>query len=135
MPSETEKVFKNGWLYTGDMATINEEGYITIVDRKSDMIITGGENVYCVEVENALYTHPAVLEAAVIGVSDAEWGETVKAVVALKGGNNTTEKEIIEFLKGKIAAYKVPKIVEFQDCLPKLGSGKICKKILKEKCK
>jgi acyl-CoA synthetase (AMP-forming)/AMP-acid ligase II len=135
MPQETEKVFKNGWLYTGDMAIIDSEGYVTIVDRKDDMIITGGENVYSIEVENVLYTHPAVLEAVVIGVPDEEWGEIVKAFVVLKDGKRTTEKEIIEFLKERIAAYKVPKLVEFQECLPKLGSGKICKKMLKEKNK
>jgi len=133
LPQETEKVFKNGWLYTGDMAVINEEGYVTIVDRKDDMIITGGENVYSIEVENVLYTHSAVLEAAVIGVPDEEWGEIVKAIVVLKGGEKATEKEIIEFCKERIAAYKVPKIVEFQESLPKLGSGKICKKMLKKK--
>ena len=133
LPQETEKVFKNGWLYTGDMAVINKEGYVTIVDRKDDMIITGGENVYSIEVENLLYTHPAVLEAAVIGVPDEEWGEIVKAIVVLKDGKKATEKEIIEFCKKRISAYKVPKSVEFQECLPKLGSGKICKKMLRDK--
>jgi len=133
MPDETKNAFKNGWLFTGDMAVIDKEGYVTIVDRKDDMIITGGENVYSIEVENALYTHPAVLEAVVIGVPDEEWGEIVKAFVVLKDGKKTSEKEIISFLKGRIAAYKVPKKVEFQDCLPKLGSGKICKKMLKKK--
>jgi acyl-CoA synthetase (AMP-forming)/AMP-acid ligase II len=133
LPQETEKVFKNGWLYTGDMAVINKEGYITIVDRKDDMIITGGENVYSIEVENILYIHPAVLEAAVIGVPDEEWGEIVKAIVVLKEGEKATEKEIIKFCKGRVAAYKVPKLVEFQECLPKVGSGKICKKMLKKK--
>lgn len=132
LPQESKKVFKNGWLYTGDMAVIDEEGYVTIVDRKDDMIITGGENVYSIEVENILYTHPAMLEVAVIGVPDEEWGEIVKAIVALKDGEKATEKEIIEFCKERIAAYKVPKLVEFQECLPKLGSGKICKKMLKK---
>jgi acyl-CoA synthetase (AMP-forming)/AMP-acid ligase II len=131
LPRESKKAFKNGWLYTGDMAVIDEEGYVTIVDRKDDMIITGGENVYSIEVENVLYTHPAVLEAAVIGIPDEEWGEIVKAIVVLKDGKRATEKEIIEFCKGRIATYKVPKLVEFQECLPKLGSGKICKKMLK----
>ena len=131
LPKETEKAFKNGWLYTGDMAIINKEGYVTIVDRKDDMIITGGENVYSIEVENVLYTHPAVLEAAVIGVPNEEWGEIVKAIVVLKDGEKASEKEIIKFCKERISSYKVPKLIEFQECLPKLGSGKICKKKLK----
>ena len=131
LPQETKKAFKDGWLYTRDMAVIDREGYVTIVDRKDDMIITGGENVYSIEVENVLYTHPAILEAAVIGVQNEEWGEMVKAFVVLKSKKNVTEKEIIDFCKGRIAAYKVPKQVEFINCLPKLGSGKICKKALK----
>jgi len=133
MPQETENAFKNGWLYTGDMAVIGKEGYVSIVDRKNNMIITGGENVYSIEVESVLYTHTAVLEAAVIGVPDDEWGEIVKAIIVLKDGKKVNEKEIKDFVKGRIAAYKVPKIVEFQECLPKSGSGKICKKMLKEK--
>jgi O-succinylbenzoate-CoA ligase len=132
LPQETKNAFKNGWLYTKDVAVIDSEGYLTIVDRKDDMIITGGENVYSIEVENVLYTHPAVLEAAVIGIPDEEWGEIVKAIIVLKEGKKVTEKEIIEFCKKRIAAYKVPKSVEFQECLPKLGSGKICKNILKK---
>jgi acyl-CoA synthetase (AMP-forming)/AMP-acid ligase II len=132
MPKETKKAFKNGWLYTGDMAVIDKEGYVTIIDRKDDMIITGGENVYSIEVENILYTHPFVLEAAVIGVPDDEWGEIVKAIVVLKDEKKVTEKEIKDYVKKRIAAYKVPKIIEFQERLPKLGSGKICKKMLKE---
>ena len=133
MPQETENAFKNGWLYTGDMAVIDKEGYVSIVDRKNDMIITGGENVYSIEVENVLYTHTAVLEAAVIGVPDDEWGEIVKAIIVLKDGKKVNEKEIKDFVKGRIASYKVPKIIEFKECLPKSGSGKICKKMLKEK--
>ncbi|UCF13617.1 MAG: long-chain-fatty-acid--CoA ligase [Thermoplasmatales archaeon] len=133
MPQETEKVFKNRWLYTGDMAVIDAEGYVTIVDRKEDMIITGGENVYSIEVENVLYMHPSVLEAAIIGIPDEEWGEIVKAIVVLHKGKKETEGEIIEFCKGRIAAYKVPKSVEFTESLPKLGSGKISKKKLKNR--
>lgn len=133
LPQETKKVFKNGWLYTGDMAVIDKEGYVTIVDRKGDMIITGGENVYSIEVENVLYKHPSILEAAVIGVPDEEWGEIVKAVVVLNKGKKATEGEIINFCKDRIAAYKIPKSVEFLDSLPKLGSGKISKKRLKER--
>ena len=108
LPQETTKVFKNGWLHTGDMAVIDEEGYVTIVDRKEDMIITGGENVYSIEVENVLYTHPSVLEAAVIGVPDEEWGEIVKAIVVLNKGEKATEEEIIDFCKDKLLPTKPP---------------------------
>jgi acyl-CoA synthetase (AMP-forming)/AMP-acid ligase II len=133
LPQETKKAFKNGWLYTGDMAVINQEGYVSIVDRKNDMIISGGENVFSIEVENILYAHPAVLEATVIGIPDEEWGEKVKAIIVLKEGEKLTEEDIINYCKGKIAKYKIPKSVDFLDRLPKLGSGKIAKKILKEK--
>ena len=131
-PEETEKTIKDGWLYTGDMAVLDKEGYVNIVDRKKDMIITGGENVYSVEVENILYEHPAVLEAAVIGVPDPKWGEAVKAVVSLKPGCSATEEEPIEFCKSRIAKYKAPKSVDFVNELPKTGSGKIYKKGLRE---
>jgi len=131
-PEETAKAIKDGWLHTGDMAVLDKEGYVNIVDRKKDMIITGGENVYSVEVENVLYKHPAVLEAAVIGVPDPKWGEAVKAVVVLKDGQSTTEEEIISFCKERIAHYKAPKSVDFVSELPKTGSGKIYKKGLKE---
>jgi acyl-CoA synthetase (AMP-forming)/AMP-acid ligase II len=134
-PDETQKAIRDGWLHTGDMAVIDPEGYVNIVDRKKDMIITGGENVYSVEVENNLYTHPAVLEAAVIGVPDAKWGEAVKAFVVLKPGKNATEDEIIKHCKERIARYKAPKSVEFISELPKTGSGKIFKKGLKDKNK
>ena len=131
-PEETAKAIKDGWLHTGDMAAIDQEGYVNIVDRKKDMIITGGENVYSVEVENVLYKHPAVLEAAVIGVPDPKWGEAVKAVVVLKDGQHATEEEIIEFCKERIAHYKAPKCVTFVSELPKTGSGKVYKKALRE---
>ncbi|NIR13598.1 MAG: AMP-binding protein, partial [Desulfobacterales bacterium] len=124
---------RDGWLYTGDMAVVDREGYVNIVDRKKDMIITGGENVYSVEVENILYTHPSVLEAAVIGVADPKWGEAVKAVVVLKSGETATEEEIIQYCKHHIARYKAPKSVDFISELPKTGSGKIFKKGLKER--
>ena len=133
MPDETRKAIKDGWLYTGDLATIDEEGYVQIVDRKKDMIITGGENVYSTEVENVLYMHPAILEAAVIGVPHEKWGEAVKAVVVLKEGYNLTEQEIISFCKEHLAHYKAPKSVDFVDSLPKTGSGKIYKKGLRER--
>ncbi|MFC2132109.1 AMP-binding protein, partial [Bacteroidota bacterium] len=135
MPEETAKVFKNGWLFTGDMATIDKQGYVNIVDRKDDVIITGGENVYSIEVEHALYEHPSILEVAVIGIPDEKWGETVHAVVALKNGASTAADEIIEFAKKRLARFKVPKSVEFIDSLPKTGSGKITKQALKKNIK
>jgi len=131
LPQETEKAFKNGWLYTGDLAVIDSERYVTIVDRKKDMILTGGENVYSTEVENVLYMHPDVLEAAVIGMPDSHWGETVKAFVVLKEGRKATEQEIIAFCKKELARYKAPKSIDFLDALPKTGSGKIYKKGLR----
>jgi len=133
LPEETEKSIKDGWLYTGDMAVIDEEGYVTIVDRKKDMILTGGENVYSTEVENVLYMHTAILECAVVGIPDQKWGEAVKAIVVLKPGQRATEQEIIQFCKGKIAHYKAPKSIDFVDALPRTGSGKIHKKNLRDK--
>jgi fatty-acyl-CoA synthase len=133
LPEETAKALKNGWLYTGDMAVIDEEGYVTIVDRKKDMIVTGGENVYSTEVENTLYQHPAVLECAVVGIPDEKWGEAVHAAVVLKPGMNATEQEMILFCKERIARYKSPKSIEFMPELPKTGSGKIEKKKLRSK--
>ena len=131
-PEETSSAFKDGWLYTGDMAVVDGEGYVNIVDRKKDMIITGGENVYSVEVENVLYAHPSILEAAVIGVPDPKWGEAVKAVAILKPGLTATEEEIIQYCKRHMARYKAPKSVDFVPDLPKTGSGKIYKKGLKD---
>jgi fatty-acyl-CoA synthase len=132
LPAETEKAIRDGWLYTGDLAVIDPEEYVTIVDRKKDMIITGGENVYSTEVENVLYMHPDILEAAVIGVPDPHWGEAVLACVVLKEGRTSTDKEIISFCKENLAHYKAPKSIRFLDALPRTGSGKIFKKGLKE---
>lgn len=132
LPEETKKAIRDGWLYTGDLAVMDEEGYVNIVDRKKDMIITGGENVYSTEVENVLYTHPDILEAAVIGVPDPHWGERVKACVVLKEGRKATAQDIIAFCKTQLASYKSPKEVEFLDALPRTGSGKIYKKGLRE---
>ena len=132
-PEETAKVLKDGWLFTGDMAVVDQEGYVNIVDRKKDMIITGGENVYSVEVENVLYTHLSVLEAAVIGVPHPKWGEAVKAVVVLKPGHQASEEEIIQHCKEQIAHYKAPKSVDFLSELPKTGSAQIYKKGLRER--
>jgi fatty-acyl-CoA synthase len=132
LPEETAKSIKDGWLYTGDMAIIDGEGYVTIVDRKKDMILTGGENVYSTEVENILYMHPAILECAVVGVPDEKWGEAVKAIVVLKLSQKATDQEIIQFCKERIAHYKAPKSIDFIDALPRTGSGKIHKKGLRD---
>jgi acyl-CoA synthetase (AMP-forming)/AMP-acid ligase II len=132
LPEETAKSIRNGWLYTGDMAVMDDEGYVTIVDRKKDMILTGGENVYSTEVENMLYMHPAILECAVVGVPDEKWGEAVQGVVVLKPGQKVTAEEIIRFCKDHIAHYKAPKSIDFIDALPRTGSGKIQKKGLRD---
>jgi len=132
LPEETEKAIRNGWLYTGDLAVMDREGYVTIVDRKKDMILTGGENVYSTEVENVLYMHPDVLEAAVIGVPDPHWGEAVKAFVVLKEGRAVGGDEIISFCKAQLAHYKAPKSIDFLRALPRTGSGKIYKKGLRD---
>ena len=131
-PEETARAFTGGWLRTGDLATLDAEGYVNIVDRKKDMIVTGGENVYSTEVENVLYMHPKILEAAVFGVPDDRWGETVNAAVVLKAGETASEDEIISFCKEHQASYKAPKAIHFLDELPKTGSGKIYKKGLRD---
>lgn len=132
LPKETEKRIVDGWLYTRDLAVVNPEGYVTIVDRKDDMIITGGENVYSIEVEDVLYSHPNILEAAVIGLPDPIWSEKVCAVVVLKNDKEVKEDEIIKFCKDKIAHFKAPKKVFFSEQLPKTGSAKIYKYKLRE---
>jgi len=111
---------------------MDEEGYVTIVDRRKDMIVTGGENVYSTEVENTLYLHPAVLECAVVGVPDEKWGEAVQGIVVLKPAREATAEELIRFCKDRIARYKAPKSIDFVSVLPKTGSGKIAKKKLRD---
>ena len=132
LPEETQKAFKDGWLYTGDLAVVDREGYVNIVDRKKDMILSGGENIYSTEVENILYQHPGILEAAVFGVPDPKWGEAVQATVVLKSGEQATAEEIIRFCKDHLAPYKAPKGVAFLDQLPRTGSGKLYKKALRD---
>ncbi len=132
-PKASQEANPDGWFRTGDLAYCDEEGFHYIVDRKKDMFISGGENVYPVEVEEALYKHPAVAEAAVVGVPDDRWGEVGKAVLALKPGHAVTESEIIEHCRGLLARYKVPKVVEFRPSLPKSAAGKILKRELKER--
>ena len=133
LPEATAKTIRNGWLYTGDMATVDDEDYIFIVDRKKDMIISGGENIYPREVEETLYANSSILDAAVIGVPDEEWGESVKAFVVLKDGEKLTEKEIIDYCKENMASYKKPKSVEFINALPRNPTGKVLKKELRKK--
>ncbi len=133
LPEETAKTIRDGWLHTGDIGRMGEDGYIYLVDRKKDMIISGGENIYSREVEEVLYMHPAVLEAAVVGVPDKNWGESVQALVVLKEGAAASEEEIIEFCKEHLASYKKPRSVEFRDSLPKTASGKIKKNEIRER--
>jgi long-chain acyl-CoA synthetase len=131
-PDETGQVLRDGWLLTGDMAVMDEEGYFSIVDRKKDLIIAGGYNVYPREVEEVLYEHPKIEEVCVVGVPDPYRGETVKAFVVLRDGERATVEEIREFAKGRLAAYKVPRSVEFRDELPKTMIGKVLRRALVE---
>ena len=130
MPTETTNVLRDGWLYSGDIARMDEDGYFYIEDRKKDMIIAGGYNVYPREVEDVLMGHPAVVEVAVAGVPDPKRGETVKAWIVKKEGDATTEKEIIEWSKTQLAAYKYPRLIEFRSELPKTTVGKVLKRDL-----
>jgi long-chain acyl-CoA synthetase len=130
-PDETDAVLKDGWLLTGDIATVDEEGYFTIVDRKKDMIISGGFNVYPREVDEVLFAHPKIREACAVGVPDQHSGERVKAFVVLKDGQTATAEEIIEYCKQSLTKYKIPKYVEFLDDLPKSAVGKILRKELR----
>jgi long-chain acyl-CoA synthetase len=132
-PEETAAVLKDGWLFTGDIGKMDEEGYLYIVDRKKDMIIAGGFNIYPREIDEILYQHPAVLEACSVGVPDEYRGETVKAFVVLKPGQTATEEEILAFCKERLAAYKRPRSVEFIDALPKSTVGKVLRRVLAER--
>src|SRR5213076_1323735 len=107
-PEETDRAIVDGWFHTGDLATIDREGFINIVDRAKDVIITGGENVSSIEVEDVLYRHPAVLECAVIGVPDEKWGETIKALVVLREGQAADERALIDFCRERMAHFKAP---------------------------
>jgi long-chain acyl-CoA synthetase len=128
MPEETEAKLRNGWLHTGDLGRMDEDGYVYIVERKNDLIISGGVNIYPREIEEILYGHPAVSEAVVVGLPDVHWGEIVKAVIVLKSGASATEAEIVDFCGKHLASYKKPKSVDFWAELPKSSTGKILKK-------
>jgi long-chain acyl-CoA synthetase len=131
-PVENAAAFRDGWFLTGDIATVDQEGYFTIVDRKKDMIISGGFNIYPREVDEVLFAHPKILEACVIGVPDSHFGERVKAYVVLKPDQSVREQEIIDYCRERMANYKTPKSVEFIDELPKSAIGKILRKGLVE---
>lgn len=128
----TEAALSDGWFRTGDMATIDGEGYILIVDRKKDIIVSGGENISSVEIEKVLYEHPAVLEVAVIGVPDEQWGEVSMGLVALKPGASATADDLLAFCRQRLASFKVPQSIDFLESLPKGGTGKILKRELRE---
>ena len=129
-PEATAETVRDGWLHTGDLGCRDADGFFFVVDRAKDMILRGGENVYCSEVEETLYKHAAVLEAAVFGVPDQQWGEAVHAVVVTR--ENVTAEELIAFCREHIADYKIPKAISFSsDELPKSGPGKILKRILR----
>ncbi len=131
-PEETADVLKDGWLYTGDIGFFDEDGYLTIVDRKKDMIIAGGYNIFPREVDEILFEHPKILEACTIGVPDRYRGETVKSFVVPKPGESLTEEEIVKYCQDRLAAYKIPKKIEFLESLPKSAIGKILRREIKE---
>src|SRR3954452_14752139 len=126
-PEESDKALSGGWFHTGDGGYLDGEGYLNIQDRKKDVIITGGENVSSIEVEDAIFSHPDVAEVAVIGVPDEKWGETIKALVVKADGSSLTERDLIEYVKGKVARYKAPTSVEFREVLARTATGKLQK--------
>jgi len=133
MPDATEEALKGGWMHSGDVGYMDDDGYLYLVDRAKDMIISGGENIYSTEVETAIYSHPTVLEAAVIGIPHPEWGEAVHAVVVLKPDQDVSVDELIQHCKTQIAGYKTPKSITFEtEALPKSGAGKILKRDLRK---
>ncbi len=132
-PEATAEAFTDGWLHSGDLATIDDEGFVYIADRVKDMLIRGGENIYCVEVENALYTHPSVMDAAVIGMPHRVLGEEVGAIVQVSPGAGVTEEELRSHVAGQLAAFKVPVRIELRrEPLPRNANGKILKSQLKQ---
>ena len=132
MEEASAEALRNGWLHTGDLGYMDEDGFVFIVDRSKDMIISGGENVFSVEVEGAIYSHPAVQECAVVGIPHDEWGETVHAIVVLCEGHTLKEDELLVHCRDRIAGYKLPRSVEFRsEPLPISGAGKILKNELR----
>jgi acyl-CoA synthetase (AMP-forming)/AMP-acid ligase II len=131
-PAATAEALRGGWMHTGDAGVLDDEGYLFIQDRVKDMILSGGENIYPRVVEEALYGHPAIADVAVIGVPDARWGETVKAIVVLRPGMAASAEEIMEFCRGKLGGFERPRSVEFVEALPHTPSGKVLKRVLRE---
>jgi acyl-CoA synthetase (AMP-forming)/AMP-acid ligase II len=130
---ESMKTLRDGWLHTGDAGYVDSEGYLYISDRVKDMIISGGENIYPAEVENVLYGHPDVAEAAIIGVPDERWGESVKAVIVLKSNTVPDSNAILSYTRQFLAGFKVPKTIEFVEVLPRSSSGKVLKRELRKR--
>ena len=126
-PEESARALAGGWFHTGDGGLIDDDGYLVIQDRKKDVIITGGENVSSIEVEDAIFSHPDVAEVAVIGVPDEKWGETIKALVVKADDSDLTEQELIDYVKSKVARYKAPSSVEFREMLDRTATGKLQK--------
>jgi acyl-CoA synthetase (AMP-forming)/AMP-acid ligase II len=131
-PVESAEALRGGWMHTGDLGRLDADGYLYVLDRIKDMICSGGENIYPRAVEDVLYTHPAIAEAAVIGIPDAQWGETVKAIVALRPGATTSEQEIIDLCRSRLAGFQCPRSVEFIEALPRNASGKVLKHVLQQ---
>lgn len=131
-PEATAEAFEDGWFKTGDLARIDDEGFIYIVDRKTDMIISGGENIYPAEVEDVLYRHPAVADVAIVGVPHDRWGEVPQAIVVIRSGQTLAAEELIGFCEGRLARYKVPRSVVFTDVLPRNAAGKVLKRVLRD---
>ncbi len=131
-PAATQEAFAGGWFHSGDLVRA-DDGFLYVVDRKKDMIITGGENVYCAEVENALAAHPAAVELAVIGVPDERWGETPAAIIVLQPGTSLTLQELRDWGGARIARYKLPTILHVVDALPRNASGKVMKTALRDR--
>ena len=133
-PEGTKEAFAGGWFHSGDLGVLHPDGYVELKDRSKDIIISGGENISSVEIENVLYQHPDILEAAVVARPDEKWGETPCAFVVLKSENSVQEKEVIKFCSSRLAGFKVPKKIVFSE-LPKTSTGKIRKSVLREQAK
>ena len=132
LPDESAEALRGGWMHTGDAGVMDDEGYIYIQDRVKDMIVSGGENIYPRMVEEVLFKHPAIADAAVIGVPDKQWGETVKAIVVLRDEATATEDEVIEFCRDKLGGFERPRTVDFAKALPRNATGKVLKRELRE---